>query len=233
MKTSSSISQNVKRKIFSNTSMTHPANCLILLFLFRFLATESATVSTRSQNGAHHDFLLVVTLVLDNPHPKRWVSPLSWHFKDLLIFECPVLAAHFLASHVHTYPSQETAVTQPVRTTKLYQTTVSQTWSTATQSNIMDLTHRPQVARQELQEEELQEEVEEEEEEEEPEQEEPKLEDHEVETETGQDAEEPDAEEPDAEAEAAEELAQFEFKRSADFTADQLNNFTNFSSSTR
>lgn len=142
-----------------------------------------------------------------------------------------ILSAHFLASHVHTYPSQETAVTQPVRTTKLYQTTVSQTWSTATQSNIMDLTHRPQVARQEL--EELQEEVEEEEEEQEQDHEEPEpepeqedqVQKHEVET--GQ-----DAEEPDAEAEAAEELAQFEFKRSADFTADQLNNFTNFSSST-
>lgn len=95
----------------------------------------------------------------------------------------------------------------------------------------MDLTHRPQVARQEL--EELQEEVEEEEEQEqeqdhdepEPEQQD-QVQKHEVET--GQ-----DAEEPDAEAEAAEELAQFEFKRSADFTADQLNNFTNFSSSTR
>ncbi|XP_017094409.2 uncharacterized protein [Drosophila bipectinata] len=136
-----------------------------------------------------------------------------------------ILSAHFLASHVHTYPSQETAVTQSVRTTKLYQTTVSQTWSTATQSNIMDLTHRPQVARQEL--EELQEEVEEEQEQE---QEQPQQEDQvqkQEQVETGQ-----DEEEPDAEAEAAEELAQFEFKRSADFTADQLNNFTNFSSST-
>ncbi|KAH8256651.1 hypothetical protein KR026_009187 [Drosophila bipectinata] len=134
------------------------------------------------------------------------------------------ITAQFLASHVHTYPSQETAVTQSVRTTKLYQTTVSQTWSTATQSNIMDLTHRPQVARQEL--EELQEEVEEEEEQD---QEQPQQEDQvqkQEQVETGQ-----DEEEPDAEAEAAEELAQFEFKRSADFTADQLNNFTNFSRS--
>ncbi|KAH8336195.1 hypothetical protein KR074_010189 [Drosophila pseudoananassae] len=134
-----------------------------------------------------------------------------------------ILSAHFLASHVHTYPSQETAVTQPVRTTKLYQTTVSQTWSTATQSNIMDLTHRPQVARQEL--EELQEEVEEEPEPEQPQQEDQVQKQEQVETSQ-------DEEEPDAEAEAAEELAQFEFKRSADFTADQLNNFTNFSSTT-
>lgn len=43
----------------------------------------------------------------------------------------------------------------------------------------------------------------------------------------------PDADADIEDAVANEELAQFEFKRSADFTSDQLNNFTNFSSSTR
>jgi len=42
-----------------------------------------------------------------------------------------------------------------------------------------------------------------------------------------------DADADTEEAAANEELAQFEFKRSADFTSEQLNNFTNFSSSTR
>ncbi|EDW26509.1 GL13052 [Drosophila persimilis] len=59
------------------------------------------------------------------------------------------LSVQLLSSHVHTYPrgQEEEAqqAAQPVvrQTTKLYQTTVSQTWSTATQSNIMDLTNRP------------------------------------------------------------------------------------------
>lgn len=43
----------------------------------------------------------------------------------------------------------------------------------------------------------------------------------------------PDADADAEEAAVNEKLAQFEFKRSADFTSEQLNNFTNFSSSTR
>ncbi|KAH8274232.1 hypothetical protein KR018_010019 [Drosophila ironensis] len=157
-----------------------------------------------------------------------------------------ILSANLFASYVHTYPHQDTAVTQPVRTTKLYQTTVSQNWATATQSNIMDLTHRPQVGREEEpdlerdaetrpeadpetdpepdREDEMQEEKQKD-----PEPE-PDAEEDQVEQEQReQDTEQP---EPKAETETIEQLAQFEFKRSADFTADQLNNFTNFSSST-
>ncbi|XP_070075411.1 serine-rich adhesin for platelets isoform X2 [Drosophila takahashii] len=166
-----------------------------------------------------------------------------------------ILSVNLLSSHVHTYPSQEAESLassphphpQPVRTTKLYQTTVTQTWGTATQSNIMDLTHRPTTSRpvvtpsytggdpEELaqidgddaeQEEQI------------------PLNDRDQELDENEN-EDPDQDDtdldPDADADADadteeaavnEELAQFEFKRSADFTAEQLNNFTNFSSST-
>ncbi|XP_016979960.1 uncharacterized protein DDB_G0271670 isoform X2 [Drosophila rhopaloa] len=170
-----------------------------------------------------------------------------------------ILSVNLLSSHVHTYPSQEAESvassphpqSQPVRTTKLYQTTVTQTWGTATQSNIMDLTHRPTTSRPlvtpsyggaeqpevdevdqavELQEEKLP--LNEREQEQEQEQEENP--DQEQDQEQDQDEADPDAD-ADADAEDAaanEELAQYEFKRSADFTSEQLNNFTNFSSST-
>ncbi|XP_016948641.1 uncharacterized protein DDB_G0271670 isoform X3 [Drosophila biarmipes] len=169
-----------------------------------------------------------------------------------------VLSVNLLSSPVLTYPSQE-AESQPVRTTKLYQTTVTQTWGTATQSNIMDLTHRPTTSRPvvtpsyssgdtelaqvdevaqavELQEEQL------------PLNDRDQEQDENLDPDQGQEQEQdddweqaeadpdPDQDaEADADAEEAaanEELAQFEFKRSADFTSEQLNNFTNFSSST-
>ncbi|KAH8354800.1 hypothetical protein KR084_008108 [Drosophila pseudotakahashii] len=171
-----------------------------------------------------------------------------------------ILSVNLLSSHVHTYPSQEAELLassphphpQPVRTTKLYQTTVTQTWGTATQSNIMDLTHRPTTSRPvvtpsynggdpelaqldddaeqavELQEEQIPLNDRDQE-----------LDENESED-TDQEQEQDDADlDPDADADADteeaavnEELAQFEFKRSADFTSEQLNNFTNFSSST-
>nr|XP_036676438.1 uncharacterized protein DDB_G0271670 isoform X4 [Drosophila suzukii] len=168
-----------------------------------------------------------------------------------------ILSVNLLSSHVHTYPSQE-AESQHVRTTKLYQTTVTQTWGTATQSNIMDLTHRPTTSRpvvtpsyngdhqlaqvdevdqaMELQEEQLplndrdQEQDENSDPDREQEQEQEQDEDREQE-EADQDPDQ-DADADTEEAAANEELAQFEFKRSADFTSEQLNNFTNFSSST-
>ncbi|KAH8237682.1 hypothetical protein KR038_006614 [Drosophila bunnanda] len=164
-----------------------------------------------------------------------------------------VLSVGLLCRHVHTYPSQEgeslASSTQPVRTTKLYQTTVSQTWATATQSNIMDLTHRPTTNRpvtpsvtraQELSElGDVTLSQYDDEEEEEAEEDRMLLNYQEQGPERNQ---KPDTEadpDPDADAdvyaeEAAinEKLAQFEFKRSADFTSEQLNNFTNFSSST-
>nr|NP_001259649.1 uncharacterized protein Dmel_CG12991, isoform E [Drosophila melanogaster]AGB95491.1 uncharacterized protein Dmel_CG12991, isoform E [Drosophila melanogaster] len=173
-----------------------------------------------------------------------------------------ILSVNLLSSHVHTYPSQEAesltssphtqSQTQPVRTTKLYQTTVTQMWGPATQSNIMDLTHRPTTTRPVVtpsygggpqlaqvhdveQAVELQEEDEVVEEEELPLNDRDQQEQDEIpDQERRQD--EADAD-PDADADiedavANEELAQFEFKRSADFTSDQLNNFTNFSSST-
>ncbi|XP_037725676.1 uncharacterized protein DDB_G0271670-like isoform X2 [Drosophila subpulchrella] len=160
-----------------------------------------------------------------------------------------ILSVNLLSSHVHTYPSQE-AESQPVRTTKLYQTTVTQTWGTATQSNIMDLTHRPTTSRpvvtpsyngdpqlaqvdevdqaMELQEEQLPLNDREQEQDEEQEQEQ----DEDREQEEADPDPDQDAAADTEEAAANEELAQFEFKRSADFTSEQLNNFTNFSSST-
>ncbi|XP_017067410.1 mucin-4 isoform X2 [Drosophila eugracilis] len=165
-----------------------------------------------------------------------------------------ILSVNLLSSHVHTYPSQEAESLassphpQPVRTTKLYQTTVTQTWGTATQSNIMDLTHRPTTSRPlvtpsydggpavsqvedvdqavELKEEEMPLNDREEEQDENPEA------DQEREPDEAVSDSDPDADAETEEAAANEELAQFEFKRSADFTSDQLNNFTNFSSST-
>ncbi|KAH8342843.1 hypothetical protein KR059_000836 [Drosophila kikkawai] len=165
-----------------------------------------------------------------------------------------VLSVGLMCRHVHTYPSQDgeslASSSQPVRTTKLYQTTVSQTWATATQSNIMDLTHRPTTTNrpvtpsvtraQELSEigdvtlsqydDEVEEEVEQNrmllnDQEQGPEQ------NQKPETEADPDPD-ADADEDAEEAAVNEKLAQFEFKRSADFTSDQLNNFTNFSSST-
>ncbi|XP_017056267.1 endochitinase A isoform X2 [Drosophila ficusphila] len=145
-----------------------------------------------------------------------------------------ILTVNLLFSHVHTYPSQEAESLassphphpQPVRTTKLYQTTVTQTWGPATQSNIMDLTHRPTTSRPAVttsyvgpelpqvddvdQAVELREEVIQEEEE---------LQEEEL---PPHDREQEEEGNPD----------QLEFKRSADFTSEQINNFTNFSSST-
>ncbi|KRK06851.1 uncharacterized protein DDB_G0271670 isoform X2 [Drosophila yakuba] len=179
-----------------------------------------------------------------------------------------ILSVNLLSSHVHTYPSQEAesltssphtqsqsqSQPQPVRTTKLYQTTVTQTWGPATQSNIMDLTHRPTTSRPVVtpsygggpelaqvadvdQAVELQEEQEVVEEEEElplndREQEQDEISDQEREEDETDPDPDPDADADVEDAVANEELAQFEFKRSADFTSDQLNNFTNFSSST-
>ncbi|XP_020808574.1 mucin-5AC isoform X2 [Drosophila serrata] len=165
-----------------------------------------------------------------------------------------VLIVGLLCRHVHTYPSQDgeslASSTQPVRTTKLYQTTVSQTWATATQSNIMDLTHRPTTNRpvtpsvtqaQELSElgDVTMSQYDDEEEEEAAEEDRMLLNYQEQGPEQNQkpDTEaDPDTDpDPDVDAEEAainEKLAQFEFKRSADFTSEQLNNFTNFSSST-
>ncbi|XP_026846566.1 uncharacterized protein DDB_G0271670 isoform X2 [Drosophila persimilis] len=147
------------------------------------------------------------------------------------------LSVQLLSSHVHTYPrgQEEEAqqAAQPVvrQTTKLYQTTVSQTWSTATQSNIMDLTNRPTggasgsgsgsgsgVTPVYNREDEDQYEED----------------DHEdLLLNDGAELHQPDAD-ADADADEVEEPvdAQYEFKRSADFTSEQLNNFTNFSSST-
>ncbi|XP_039498914.1 uncharacterized protein DDB_G0271670-like isoform X3 [Drosophila santomea] len=174
-----------------------------------------------------------------------------------------ILSVNLLSSHVHTYPSQEAesltssprtqsqSQPQPVRTTKLYQTTVTQTWGPATQSNIMDLTHRPTTSRPVVtpsygggpklaqvadvdQAVELQEVVEEEEELplNDREQEQDEISDQEREEDETDPDPDPDADADIEDAVANEELAQFEFKRSADFTSDQLNNFTNFSSST-
>ncbi|KQS29990.1 uncharacterized protein DDB_G0271670 isoform X2 [Drosophila erecta] len=172
-----------------------------------------------------------------------------------------ILSVNLLSSHVHTYPSQEAesltssphtqSQAQPVRTTKLYQTTVTQSWGPATQSNIMDLTHRPTTSRPVVttsygggpelaqvddvdQAVELQEEQEVEEAEELPlndrDQEQDEIPDQEREQDEADS--DPDTDADIEDAVANEELAQFEFKRSADFTSDQLNNFTNFSSST-
>ncbi|KAH8238312.1 hypothetical protein KR032_003223 [Drosophila birchii] len=169
-----------------------------------------------------------------------------------------VLSVGLLCRHVHTYPSQEgeslVSSPQPVRTTKLYQTTVSQTWATATQSNIMDLTHRPTTNRpvtpsvtraQELAElgdvtmSQYDDEEEAAEEEEAAAQQEDRMllnyqeQDPEQNQKPDTDTEaDPNADVDAEEAAVNEKLAQFEFKRSADFTSDQLNNFTNFSSST-
>ncbi|KAH8408904.1 hypothetical protein KR009_003634 [Drosophila setifemur] len=152
-----------------------------------------------------------------------------------------LLSVNLLSSHVHTYPSQEAEVEaepeplasspKPVRTTRLFQTTVSQNWVPATQSNIMDLTHRPQAvsavtpsygSSQHLAEREQERELE---------QEQDQLDQEEPEAEVDAEAD-GDGETLRAEVTTSEELAQFEFKRSADLTSEQLNNFTNFSSST-
>ncbi|KAH8287283.1 hypothetical protein KR054_005227 [Drosophila jambulina] len=169
-----------------------------------------------------------------------------------------VLSVGLLCRHVHTYPSQDgeslasPASPQPVRTTKLYQTTVSQNWATATQSNIMDLTHRPTTNRpvtpsvtraQELAEqlgEVTMSQYDDEQEEAEAEEEEDRMLLN-YQEQNPEQSQKPDTEaEPDPDADVdnekaaaavSEKLAQFEFKRSADFSSDQLNNFTNFSSS--
>ncbi|KAI8036078.1 hypothetical protein M5D96_011172 [Drosophila gunungcola] len=176
-----------------------------------------------------------------------------------------ILSVNLLSSHVHTYPSQEAESVassphphphpQPVRTTKLYQTTVTQTWGgPATQSNIMDLTHRPTTNRpvvtpsygvSELKELDVHDDDVDQAVEPQEEQDELPLNDRDQEQEENpdqdreqdQDDADPDPD-LDADADAVadteetaanEELAQFEFKRSADFTSEQLNNFTNFS----
>ncbi|XP_034656568.1 uncharacterized protein DDB_G0271670 isoform X2 [Drosophila subobscura] len=144
------------------------------------------------------------------------------------------LSVQLLSSHVHTYPRSQQEATQPVvrQTTKLYQTTVSQTWSTATQSNIMDLTNKPTTAAAAAVtpvyagEDEDESESENEDQEEEEQHEDLLLNDGEAAQEEEQQAAGTDA------VEVEQTVAQYEFKRSADFTSEQLNNFTNFSSST-
>ncbi|BFG02255.1 uncharacterized protein DMAD_01816 [Drosophila madeirensis] len=142
------------------------------------------------------------------------------------------LSVQLLSSHVHTYPRSQQEATQPVvrQTTKLYQTTVSQTWSTATQSNIMDLTNKPTTAAAAavtpVYAEEDEDESENEDQEEEEQHEDLLLND-------GEAAQEEEQQEAGTDAvEVEQTVAQYEFKRSADFTSEQLNNFTNFSSST-
>ncbi|SPP78145.1 serine-rich adhesin for platelets isoform X3 [Drosophila guanche] len=144
------------------------------------------------------------------------------------------LSVQLLSSHVHTYPRSQQEATLPVvrQTTKLYQTTVSQTWSTATQSNIMDLTNKPTttaaaaVTPVYAAEDENESENEDQDEEEEEQHEDLLLNDGEAEQEEEQQEAGTDA------VEVEQTVAQYEFKRSADFTSEQLNNFTNFSSST-
>ncbi|XP_022209041.2 serine-rich adhesin for platelets isoform X2 [Drosophila obscura] len=151
------------------------------------------------------------------------------------------LSVQLLSSHVHTYPSRQqeaaaaAAATQPVarQTTKLYQTTVSQTWSTATQSNIMDLTNRPTTAAAALAVTPVYaaDEDEDEEQDEEDQHEDLLLNEGEEQEEKEEQEEQEEQQQADA-AEVQQTVAQYEFKRSADFTSEQLNNFTNFSSST-
>ncbi|XP_023031060.1 uncharacterized protein DDB_G0271670 isoform X1 [Drosophila willistoni] len=108
-----------------------------------------------------------------------------------------------------------------LHTTKLYQTTASQTWSTATQSNIMDLTLRPTTAasRSSMVTTSMGEtlsDVDHKDEEEE-------------EDEDGEDENNESEDQAVVELNDEQQLSQYEFKRSADFTLDQLNNYTNFS----